>query len=453
MQTTASSPPTAIDTLIHARWVIPVDPHDTVLDHHAIAVHEGRIVALLPSREADEKYRPEVEHRLDGHALIPGLVNAHTHAAMSLFRGLADDLHLMDWLQNHIWPAEGKWISPEFVADGTRLAIAEMLRGGTTCFNDMYFFPDETARVADNAGMRAVVGLILIDFPTVWAANADDYLHKGIEVHDHYRHHPLIRTAFAPHAPYTVSDDPLQRVVTFAEELDLPIHMHLHETAHEVDEASRQGGLRPLARLTRLGVLSPRLVAVHMTQLGDGEIAQLASSGASVVHCPESNLKLASGFCPVQKLLDAGVNVALGTDGAASNNDLDMIGEMRSAALLGKAVARDASAVSAARTLHMATLGGARALGLDDTIGSLTPGKAADITAVDLGALETQPVYHPVSQLVYAAGREQVSDVWVAGRHLLKARELTTLDRASIIEKAHAWAERIQAADEHPGGA
>jgi len=370
---------------------------------------------------------------------------------MSLFRGLADDLHLMDWLQNHIWPAEGKWISPEFVADGTRLAIAEMLRGGTTCFNDMYFFPDETARVADNAGVRAVVGLILIDFPTVWAANADDYLHKGIEVHDHYRHHPLISTAFAPHAPYTVSDDPLQRVLTFAEEMDLSIHMHVHETAHEVEEASAQSGLRPLARLTQLGLLSPRLAAVHMTQLSDGEIAQLAGSGASVVHCPESNLKLASGFCPVQKLLDAGVNVALGTDGAASNNDLDMLSEMRSAALLGKAVAGDASAVTAAQALHMATLGGAHALGLDETIGSLVPGKAADITAVDLGALETQPVYHPVSQLVYAAGREQVSDVWVAGRHLLKARELTTLNQASIIEKAHAWAEKIQAADEHPG--
>jgi len=436
-----------IDLLIHARWVIPVEPHDTVLEHHAIAIHEGHILELLPSAEAEEKYLPDIEHRLDRHALIPGLVNAHTHAAMSLFRGLADDLHLMDWLQNHIWPAEAKWISPEFVADGSRLAIAEMLRGGTTCFNDMYFFPDETARVADNAGMRAVVGLILIDFPTVWAANADDYLHKGIEVHDHYRHHPLIRTAFAPHAPYTVSDEPLQRVVTYAEELDLPIHMHVHETAHEVDEASAQSGLRPLARLTRLGVVSPRLMGVHMTQLSDGEIAHLASSSAHVVHCPESNLKLASGFCPVQKLLDAGVNVALGTDGAASNNDLDMFGEMRSAALLGKAVAGDASAVNAARVLRMATLGGARALGLDEDIGSLEPGKAADIAAIDLGQLETQPLYHPISQLVYAAGRQQVSDVWVAGQHLLKERELTTLNQNSIIEKARQWAVRIGAAD------
>jgi 5-methylthioadenosine/S-adenosylhomocysteine deaminase len=323
-----------------------------------------------------------------------------------------------------------------------------MLRGGTTCFSDMYFFPDETARVADNAGIRAVIGLIVIDFPTVWAANADEYLHKGIAVHDHYRNNPLITTAFAPHAPYTVSDGPLQRVVTYAEELDIPVHMHVHETQHEVAEAVDNTGLRPLARLEQLGLLTPRLIAVHMTQLEDHEIARLASRGAHVVHCPESNLKLASGFCPVQKLLNAGVNVALGTDGAASNNDHGMFGEMHTAALLGKAVAVDASAVTAAQVLRMATLGGARALGLEDTIGSLEAGKAADITAVRFDAMETQPLYHPVSQLIYAAGREHVSDVWVAGRHLLKDRVLTTLDQAAILKKARAWGEKIQAADE-----
>ncbi len=440
----------AIDTLIHARWIIPIEPHDTVLEDHAIAVHEGRIVELLPSNEANDKYSAEAVHQLTDHALIPGLVNAHTHAAMSLFRGLADDLPLMDWLQHHIWPAESRWINAEFVADGSRLAIAEMLRGGTTCFNDMYFFPDETARVADHAGIRAVVGLIVIDIPTVWAANADEYLHKGIEVHDQFRHHPLITTAFAPHAPYTVSDEPLQRIVTFAEELDIPIHMHLHETAHEVQEAEANSGQRPLARLEQLELVSPRFMAVHMTQLADEEIEHFAISGAHVVHCPESNMKLASGFCPLQQLLDAGVNVALGTDGAASNNDLDMFSEMRSAALLGKVVARNASAISAAQALHIATLGGAKALGLDAQIGSLEIGKAADITAVDLSALETQPLYHPISQLVYAAGREQVSDVWVAGQHLLENRVLTTLDQQAILNKARQWGEKIQQADEHP---
>jgi len=442
--------PQAIDTLIHSRWIIPVQPSGQVLEHHSIAVHEDCILELLPSNKAKQKYTADMEHHLDEHALIPGLINAHTHAAMSLFRGLADDLPLMEWLQNHIWPAEEKWINPEFVADGTQLAIAEMLRGGTTCFNDMYFFPDEAARVADNAGIRAVVGLIVIDFPTVWAANANEYLSKGIEVHDHFRHNPLITTAFAPHAPYTVSDEPLQRIITFAEEMDIPIHMHLHETAHEVAEAQNNTGQRPLERLETLGLVSPRLMAVHMTQLANEEINHLATRGTHVVHCPESNMKLASGFCPVQQLLNAGVNVALGTDGAASNNDLDMFSEMRSAALLGKVVARDASALNATQTLHMATLGGARALGLETQTGSLEPGKAADITAVNLSTLETQPVYHPISQLVYAAGREHVSDVWVAGQHLLKNRELTTLDQQAILNKAQQWKEKIQLADKHP---
>lgn len=440
-----------IDTLIHARWVIPVEPLDTVLEHHSVAIHEGRIVGVLPRNEAETRYQAETAHTLENHALIPGLVNAHTHAAMSLFRGLADDLPLMDWLQNHIWPAEGQWVNPEFVADGTRLAVAEMLRGGTTCFSDMYFFPNETARVADHAGIRAVVGLILIDFPTVWAANADEYLHKGIEVHDHFRHNPRITTAFAPHAPYTVSNAPLERVITYAEEMDIPIHMHVHETAHEVHEAEVQDGLRPLARLEKMGLISPRFIGVHMTQLVDEEITQYALRGAHVVHCPESNLKLASGFCPLQKLLDAGVNIALGTDGAASNNDLDMFSEMRTAALLAKAVAGDASALSAAQALRMATLGGAKALGLDESIGTLEVGKTADITAVDLGTLETQPLYHPISQLVYASGREQVTNVWVGGEHLLKNRELTTLDQNAIVTQAQSWAEKIGFADEHPG--
>jgi 5-methylthioadenosine/S-adenosylhomocysteine deaminase len=438
-----------IDTLIHARWVIPVEPANTVLEDHAIAVHDGRILDVLPGIEANKKYTAEVAHQLENHALIPGLVNAHTHAAMSLFRGLADDMPLMDWLQDHIWPAEEKWVNAEFVADGTHLAIAEMLRSGTTCFNDMYFFPDETARISDNAGMRAVVGLIILDVPTVWAANPDEYLHKGIEVHDNYRHNPLITTAFAPHAPYTVSDEPLQRVMTYAEEMDIPVHMHVHETAHEVVEAEDNTGQRPLTRLEQLGLVSPRLMAVHMTQLADEEVEHLATRGAHVVHCPESNMKLASGLCPVQQLLDAGVNVALGTDGAASNNDLDMFGEMRSAAMLGKIVARNASAVNATQVLHMATLGGAKALGLDSIIGSLEAGKAADITAVDLGMLETQPLFNPISQLVYAAGREQVSNVWVAGQHLLKDRALTTLDEASIINKAQQWGGKIQQASKH----
>lgn len=437
----------AIDTLIHARWIIPVEPDNTVLDHHSIVIHEGRIVALLPTAQATATYHAGTTLTLNEHALIPGLVNAHTHAAMSLFRGLADDLPLMEWLNDHIWPAEGTWVSTEFVRHGTQLAIAEMLRGGTTCFNDMYFFPDETAHAAKECQMRATVGLIVIDFPTVWAASAEEYINKGLALHDRYRGHPLVRTAFAPHAPYTVSNAPLEKIRTYADELDIPIHMHIHETVDEINQGLTHYHTRPLQRLEQIGLLSPHLVGVHMTHLTDDEINRYAVSGGHAVHCPESNLKLASGFCPVQKLIEAGVNVAIGTDGAASNNDLDMFSEMRTAALIGKAVAGNASAVPAATALRMATLNGARALGLDEDIGSLLPGKAADITAVHLGSIETQPIYHPISQLVYATGRDKVTDVWVAGKHLLKERVLTTLDEHAILENTRQWHDKIKKCD------
>lgn len=434
---------THVDTVVHARWVVPVEPDGVLWEHHALAIHQGRIVEILPSDNAAGRYRADEVVRLDRHALVPGFVNAHTHAAMSLFRGLADDLPLMEWLNKHIWPAEAKWVSPEFVRDGTELAIAEMLQSGTTCFSDMYFFPEETARACHSAGMRAVVGLILIDFPTVYAQTPDEYLHKGLKLHDQLRTSKLVRTAFAPHAPYTVSDDPLAKLRTFNNELNLPVHTHVHETAHEVEAALQATGKRPLARLAALDLLGPNLVAVHMTQLTAADIDMVARVGASVVHCPESNLKLASGFCPVHALLTAGVNVGLGTDGAASNNDLDMLAEMRTAALLAKAVANDATAVPAPTALRMATLNGARALGLEEHIGSLVPGKAADMIAVDLSAPATQPLYDPVSQLVYAAGREQVTDVWVAGQRLLRERVLTTLDHADVAAKAERWRAKI----------
>jgi len=432
-----------IDTLIKARWIIPVEPQDTVLEHHALAIRAGRIVDLLPSPEADARYQAATVHDLSDHALIPGLVNTHTHAAMSLMRGLADDLPLMEWLKGHIWPAEGRWVGAEYVEDGTQLAMAEMLRGGITCFNDMYFFPEITAHAATRAGMRASLGLIVIDFPTAWANNADEYIAKGLDLYDRHRNESLLSFCFAPHAPYTVSDEPLSRIRTLANELDLPVHMHVHETAQEVEESMARFGMRPLERLAQLGLVGPNLLAVHMTQLEDAEIAHLAEAGAHVLHCPESNLKLASGFCPVQKLLDAGVNVCLGTDGAASNNDLDLMGEMRTAALLAKGVAGDAAALPAQAALRMATLNGARALGLGEEIGSLEPGKAADVVAVDMGDIESQPVYHPLSHLVYATGRHQVSHVWVAGKALLKDRELITLDLEAIRAQAALWQERL----------
>jgi 5-methylthioadenosine/S-adenosylhomocysteine deaminase len=434
----------SIDTLLHARWIIPVEGEKNCLEQHSIAIHDERILDILPTREAQQNYRAQSEHVYSQHALIPGLVNAHTHAAMSLFRGIADDLALMDWLENHIWPAEAKWVNEEFVQLGTELATAEMLRSGTTCFNDMYFFPDVAARAASKAGIRATVGLIVLDFPTIWARDANEYIDKGLEVHDIYRNDELINTAFAPHSPYTVSNEPLEKIRMLADELDRPVHMHVHETAYEVDESIKNTGMRPFERLASIDMVSPNLVAVHMTQLENEEIAQLASAGSHVVHCPESNLKLASGFCPVGKLLNAGVNVALGTDGAASNNDLDMFSEMRTAALLAKGVSGDATVVPAHRALEMATLNGAKALGLDKKTGSLTPGKFADIVAINFDTIEATPVYDPVSHLVYCCNREQVSDVWVAGKHVMKDRILTTLDTGQIKQAAADICEKIK---------
>jgi 5-methylthioadenosine/S-adenosylhomocysteine deaminase len=435
--------PEKVDLLLHARWIIPVVPEDQVLEHHSLAIKDGRIHALLPTREVEEAFEADSEKRLENHALIPGLINSHTHAAMSLLRGLADDLPLMTWLNEHIWPAEGRWISDEFIHDGTQLAIAEMLLGGTTCFNDMYFFPEVTGRVADLSGIRAVLGLIAIDFPSAWAGDGDEYLHKGLKVHDQFRNHPLIHTAFAPHAPYSVADPVLQRVRVLADELEIPVHIHLHETQDEILQSLQHHDSRPMARLQRLGLLSPSLMAIHMTHLEDEEIETFATCGGHVVHCPESNLKLASGFCPVHRLIRAGVNVALGTDGAASNNDLDMFSEMRTAALLAKGVAADASALPAARALSMATINGARALGLEQETGSLEVGKSADLVAVSLDRINSQPLYNPISQLVYACGRDQVRHVWVGGRQLVSEGSLITIEPERLRQRARHWQRKI----------
>ena len=433
-----------IDTLIHAKWIIPVEPKETVYKNHAIAIKNDKIIALLSCDDARKKFTAKKEVILDNHVLIPGLVNAHTHAAMSLFRGLANDLPLMDWLNNHIWPAEKKWIDAEFVKDGTKLAIAEMIRSGTTCFNDMYFFSDSTAEVCADIGMRVVIGLIVMDVPTSWASNCDEYLAKGEFIHDAYKHNPLITTAFAPHAPYTVSDDALKRIIVLAEELDIPIHMHIHETSDEIVQSINQYGKRPLSRLSDLGLLSSRLIAVHMTQLERNEIEELKKTRVNVVHCPESNLKLASGFCPVGKLQENNINVCIGTDGAASNNDLNMLGEMHISALLAKGISNDCTCSDAHTTLKMATLNGAKALGLSKSIGSLKKGKQADIVAVDLNQIETVPLYDPLSQIIYATDRRQISDVWIAGKRLLENKKLTTVKCDQLIEKSKLWEKKIK---------
>ena len=436
----------AVDQVLEARWVIPVEPHGAVLEHHAVALAGDEIVEILPIAVARQKYTNAKYIDLPEHALIPGMVNAHTHNAMTLMRGLADDLPLMTWLQQHIWPAEARVMGPEFVHDGVELAIAEMLRGGTTCCNENYFFPDVQAATYLRHGFRAVVGLPFIEFPSAWAKSRDEYFDKNLAVHDAFKGERLVSTALAPHAPYTVSDESFERIRVLSDQLDIPVHIHLHETAQEIEDSRQQCGQRPFARLQALGLVDERLIAVHMTQLTDAEIAACAQHGVSVAHCPESNLKLASGFCPAEKLRRAGVNLAIGTDGCASNNDLDMFGETRTAALLAKGVANDASAFDAACALRAATLNGARALGLGESIGSIAPGKQADLTAVRLDPLETQPVYNVVSQLIYASARHQVSDVWVAGERKVDNGALCAIDMGALREKAQAWQTRIAAA-------
>lgn len=430
---------TQVDYLISARWIIPVVPQNTIFENCSVAIQHGVIINICPKLEAEKLYSANHSLNLENHVLMPGLVNAHGHAAMSLLRGYADDLPLMTWLQDHIWPAESKWVSESFVKDGTLLAAAEMIRSGTTTFSDMYFYPEVAAEVAKEVGLRAQICFPILDFPTNWGSGADEYIHKGLQLRDDYKSFERITIGFGPHAPYTVSDQPFARIVTLAEELQAPIQIHLHETASEVDEAVQTKGQRPIARMKDLGVLGPNTQCVHMTQLTDEDIATVKETGASVVHCPESNMKLASGICPIQKLLDNDITVALGTDGPASNNDLDMFGELASAALLAKVGARDAAAVSAESALYMATMGGAKALGIDKITGSLETGKKADLIAVSMDDINLMPCYNVMSQLVYNNRHTRVSHMWVSGKILLSDGKLLTINAAEVKQKAAHW--------------
>ncbi len=434
---------TAADIRINARWLIPVEPANTVLHHQAVIIQGDRIAAIVPQHEADSRFRARETIDLASHVVLPGLINMHGHAAMSLFRGLADDLPLMTWLNDHIWPAEGAHVSESFIADGTQLAMAEMLRTGTTTFSDMYFFPEVAAQLAHDAGMRAQVCFPLLDFPTPWGAGPDEYLSKGAAFIEQWQGNEYIMPAIGPHAPYTVSDAPLRRAVALSAETGARLQVHLHETAFEVNEAVEKSGQRPTRRLAELGVLNSLTQCVHMTQIDDSDIELLTQTGAHVIHCPESNLKLASGLCPVQKLTDAGVNVAIGTDGAASNNNLDLFGEMNTAALLAKVVAGDAAALPAHHAIAMATLHGARALGRDHELGSLAAGKLADLIAVDLSDPFLQPVYDPASHLVYSNHGRQVSHSWINGVPQVQDGRLTRIDVPDLMLRVKSWSERI----------
>ena len=435
--------PENIDLLIEAGWIATVAP-DELLRNHAVAVDAGRIVAVMPTSEARRRFNPEQRAILEDHVLIPGLVNLHTHAAMSLMRGLADDLPLMDWLQKHIWPAEAANLSTQYVYDGTRLACAEMLLGGVTCFNDMYFFPEATATAATEFGMRAMVGMTILEFPTPYASDAADYLDKGLAAREKWRNHPLIGFCLAPHAPYTVSDASFERILTLSAQLNLPVHCHIHETRHEIEESRKQHEAPPLLRLKRLGLLGPGFIGVHAVHLTDEDIELLAETGTHIAHCPTSNLKLASGISPVARMRQMGINVGLGTDGAASNNRLDMFSEMRLATLLAKGSTGDASALPAREILRMATLDGAKALGLGNEIGSITPGKSADLVAVSLNGLNMKPCYDPVSHLVHVAGRECVTHVWVAGKCCVDHKKLVRGAQNDLESAIALWQNRLE---------
>ena len=431
------------DFLIHPEWLVPMSKKGLILTNQSLAIVDDKIVAIGDTGSLKKSISAKREITLQNHVLMPGLINSHCHSPMALMRGFADDMPLHPWLEEKIWPAEAQWVCEEFVRDGAALAIAEMLRSGTTTFTDMYFFPDEVAKVALKANIRTLLAAPVLDFPTVWAQDADEYIRKATDLNDRYKNNNLVQVAFGPHAPYTVSDNPLRHISTLANELDIPIHIHVHENSAEIEEAVAKTGMRPLQRLNELGLLSQLLQCVHATQLQEQEMEMLAAAGVSIVHCPASNAKLASGLCQTQAILDAGINLCLGTDGAASNNELNMINEMRMAALFGKGAADNAAATSAWDVLQMATVNGARGLGKEDMLGTLETGKLADCIAIDLGHINTQPVYDPVSTLVYSAQGQQVSYVWVDGKLNLEKGELTMLDTSELIANAAAWAKKI----------
>lgn len=438
------NPPQPVDLILRPRWIIPVEPANLVLENHDLVIQQGCIVALSPRAETAQRYLANQIEDLPEHVLMPGLVNAHCHAGMALMRGIADDQPLKTWLETAIWPLESRWVGTEMVHDGTLLACAEMLQAGITTFNDMYFFPEAAFEAIDQAGIRASLGILAFDVASAYGHDADDYLNKGLAVRDTLRDHPRLSFMLAPHAPYTVSDATFERVATLAAQTNLGIHIHVHETQHEVDQSLSQYGERPIARLARLGILGPQTLAVHAVALDDADIDTLARHNVHVAHCPTANLKLASGIARTPEMVRAGINICLGTDGAAGNNRLDLLSEVRLAGLLAKGTHQDASLFPAHSLIYMATLGGARALGLADHIGSLVPGKQADLCAIRLDTPATLPVFDPASHVIYAAGREHVTDVWVNGQSVVKKKQLVQISEEEVSLKARLWQNRFR---------
>lgn len=434
-----------VQTMIHAGYVMPMTENRVVLTNHAILINEGRITAIIDPAQCTD-VTANVVYDLPDHIVLPGFVNAHTHAPMNLLRGLGADLPLMQWLQTKIWPAEGKLMSPAFCHDGALLAGEEMLASGVTCANDHYFFSADVARGLTKAGMKCSVSAIIIGFPSAMAADDAAYLRCAQELFEEFADNRCVRVTVGPHAPYTVSDTMLLAARDLSEKYNARIHMHVDETQTEIEDSLKQYGMRPIERLHKLGLLNNRFISVHTVHPDDKEIELLAQSGASIVHCPCSNLKLASGFSPVSRMMQAGINLAIGTDGVASNDKLDMLGETRLAAMLGKTVANDTTAMKVTDLLYAATMGGAKALGWDDRIGSIEAGKDADLIAVDLEATDCIPVSDAASQLLYSAGREDITHVWVDGKLVVKKQqsvELRSLSREKLQNLAKTWQNRI----------
>jgi 5-methylthioadenosine/S-adenosylhomocysteine deaminase len=428
-----------VSTIISAKWICPVKPHNITLEDHSIVIDQDRIIDIIETKKVVSLYQAYEHFQFHHHIVTPGLINAHTHAAMNLFRGFADDQPLHTWLNQSIWPLEKKWVNPDFVYDGTLIACAEMLKSGVTTFNEMYFYPEAAYLAIKQSGIRANIGLFVMDFPSNYANDGEDYLMKGLEARDSWRDEALITSSIAPHAPYSVSDKTLSQVLTYANQLNLTMHMHVHETEDEIQESLNQYQLRPIERLNRLGILSPQFMAVHSVYLNDEDLITLSKESASVIHCPVSNLKLGSGIADICTLQKHDINVCIGTDGSASNNKQDLLHDMQLASLLAKGLTKNPAMLNAKSSLEMITINAAKALGLDDHIGSIEKGKYADLTVFNMDQLSTLPMYDPMSHLIYAASREEVSHVWVNGILQFKEGHLASMDIQACKDIALRW--------------
>ena len=439
-----SDKPASCDLILTANALVSVT--ETFTAQNSIAIKEGKIIAIDSFEQLSSQYQCDNVHSLPHHILMPGLINAHGHSAMSLLRGFADDMPLMDWLENKIWPLEQQFVDPEFVFDGSQLAIAEMLRSGTTCFSDMYFFPDACAQAVQQTGIKAQLSFPVFDFPSAWGNGPDDYLSKGEALIQQFSQHSRLSIVPGPHAPYTVSDQVLLDAKQLANRYQTGLQMHLHETEFEVNDAVSSNGIRPIQRLLELGLLDKSFQAVHMTCLNAEDIAICRDTELSIVHCPISNLKLGSGFLPLQAVVKADINIALGTDGAASNNSLNMFNELQTAALIAKGSAKDPSLLPARQAIAMATLYGAKALGLEQSTGSIAVGKDADIIAIDISQLEQQPHFDTLSLLTYSNIGPRVSHSYVQGKCLMQDYQFTAaskLDIDAITARAKYWQDKI----------